>query len=80
MKYLSIIISVFLLSSCLRLDDNFYNLEDKITEYKLDNYTGEQDFILDNSYQIIKYILNRNKNNIKQELSTLWWEKRFSSM
>jgi alpha/beta superfamily hydrolase len=52
MKYLSIIISVFLLSSCLRLDDNFYNLEDKITEYKLDNYTGEQDFILDNSYYI----------------------------
>jgi pimeloyl-ACP methyl ester carboxylesterase len=52
MKYLSIIISVFLLSSCLRLDDNFYNLEDKITEYKLDNYTGEQDFILDASYAI----------------------------
>ncbi len=41
-----------LFSSCLRLDDNLYNLEDKITEYKLDNYTGEQDFILDNSYHI----------------------------
>ena len=52
MKYLSVIIFFFLCSSCLRLDDNFYNLEDKITEYKLDNYTGEQDFILDNSYYI----------------------------
>lgn len=52
MKYLAIIISLVVLSSCLRLDDNLYNLTDKITEYKLDNYTGEQDFILDNSYHI----------------------------
>lgn len=41
-----------LLSSCMRLDSNMYNLSDKITEYKLDNYTGEQDFILDASYKI----------------------------
>ena len=27
-------------------------MSDKITEYKLDNYTGEQDFILDNTYYI----------------------------
>ncbi len=52
MKYFVIVISLILFSSCLRLDDNLYNLEDKITEYKLDNYTGEQDFILDNSYHI----------------------------
>lgn len=52
MKYLAIIISLVVLSSCLRLDDNLYNVSDKITEYKLDNYTGEQDFILDNSYHI----------------------------
>ncbi|MCX6311341.1 MAG: alpha/beta fold hydrolase [Bacteroidetes bacterium] len=39
-------------SSCLRLDSNLYNLSDKITEYKLDNYTGTQDFILDASYTI----------------------------
>ena len=52
MKYLVIIISLVVLSSCLRLDDNLYNVSDKITEYKLDNYTGEQDFILDNSYHI----------------------------
>lgn len=41
-----------LISSCLRLDDSLYNLTDKITEYKLDNYTGDQDFVLDNSYLI----------------------------
>jgi len=52
MKYLVVIVSLVLVSSCLRLDDNLYNLENKITEYKLDNYTGEQDFILDNSYHI----------------------------
>ena len=52
MKYLIVIVTIMFLSSCLRLDDNLYNLTDKITEYKLDNYTGEQDFILDNSYHI----------------------------
>jgi fermentation-respiration switch protein FrsA (DUF1100 family) len=36
----------------MRLDNNLYNLSDEITEYKLDKYTGEQDFILDNSYFI----------------------------
>lgn len=46
-------------SSCLRLDDNLYNLSDKITEYKLDNYTGEQDFILDNSYYIPDSLIHR---------------------
>ncbi|MFN7012896.1 MAG: alpha/beta hydrolase [Bacteroidia bacterium] len=40
-----------LFTSCLRLDDNLYNLS-KITEYKLDAYTGEVDFILDASYDI----------------------------
>ena len=49
---------LLLFSSCLRLDDNFYNLEDKITEYKLDNYTGEQDFILDNSYHIADSLIH----------------------
>lgn len=48
--FLSAIIALF--SSCLRLDDNLYNLSDKITEYKLDQYTGEQDFILGPSYTI----------------------------
>ena len=52
MKYFIAIIVFVVFSSCLRLDDNLYNLTYKITEYKLDNYTGEQDFILDNSYHI----------------------------
>ena len=52
MKYFIAIIVFVVFSSCLRLDANLYNLTDKITEYKLDNYTGEQDFILDNSYHI----------------------------
>ncbi len=52
MRAILIIAIVFIFSSCLRLDDNLYNLTDKITEYKLDNYTGENDFVLDNSYQI----------------------------
>ena len=52
MKHVFLIVIIFLLSSCLRLDDNLFNVSDKITEYKLDNYTGEQDFILDNTYYI----------------------------
>ena len=54
MKKLSIIlviISSLFLSGCLSLDDNLYN-QSKITEYKLDNYTGEKDFTLDYSYHI----------------------------
>lgn len=39
------------LSGCLRLDDNLFN-ESELAEYKLDNYTGETDFILDYSYHI----------------------------
>ena len=52
MRNLFFLIIIFSLSSCLRLDDNLYNVTDKITEYKLDNYTGENDFVLDNSYHI----------------------------
>ena len=43
---------IFLSGSCLRLDDNLYNLSDKISQYKFDDYTGEQDFVLDDSYKI----------------------------
>jgi len=45
-------ILVFFLSSCLKLDSNLYNNDNKIKSYDLDNYTGEQDFILDASYTI----------------------------
>lgn len=52
MKEILFIFLVLFFSSCLRLDDNLYNLSDKIHEYKRDNYKGEQDFILDASYKI----------------------------
>ncbi|MCW3077272.1 MAG: hypothetical protein JWO32_1881 [Bacteroidetes bacterium] len=43
---------VVLFGSCAKLDNNLYNNDNKIKEYKLDDYTGEQDFILDDSYHI----------------------------
>ncbi|MBL7931533.1 MAG: alpha/beta hydrolase [Bacteroidia bacterium] len=42
----------FLLVSCMKLDSNLFNNDNKITEYKFDDYTGEQDFILDETYKI----------------------------
>ncbi|MCE2772306.1 MAG: alpha/beta hydrolase [Bacteroidetes bacterium] len=39
-------------SSCLRLDSMLYNTTDKLERYERDNYTGEQDFILDETYKI----------------------------
>jgi fermentation-respiration switch protein FrsA (DUF1100 family) len=48
-----LILVMFNMSACLRLDDNLFNAnENKITEYKLDKYTGEVDFRLDASYQL----------------------------
>lgn len=38
--------------SCMKLDNNLFNNDNDIKEYKLDNYTGEQDFVLDNSYAL----------------------------
>jgi len=46
-----VVLSAFALSSCFRLDANLFNNK-KITSYKLDNYTGDQDFVLDASYHI----------------------------
>lgn len=43
---------IFFLSSCLKLDNNLYNQNNTIKAYQLDGYTGEQDFILDQSYAI----------------------------
>ncbi len=51
MKKIILFITIITLSSCLRLDDNLFN-ESKLSEYKLDNYTGEIDFRLDHSYSI----------------------------
>jgi fermentation-respiration switch protein FrsA (DUF1100 family) len=44
--------AALLLSACLKLDSNLYNADNSITEYKMDGYTGEQDFILDASYAL----------------------------
>ncbi|MGB3946591.1 MAG: alpha/beta hydrolase [Bacteroidia bacterium] len=51
-KFFAISLLFCLLSSCLRLDDNLFNPKTNISSYKLDNYTGENDFTLDASYQI----------------------------
>lgn len=51
-KYIVIFVLIIIQISCLRLDSNLYNLSEKITEYKLDNYTGLSDFRLDASYKI----------------------------
>lgn len=53
MKQLFFLGVMLVLAGCLRLDDNLFNPNTtKITEYKLDNYTGETDFVLDASYKI----------------------------
>lgn len=52
MKKTIFIVFVFCLSSCLKLDSNLYNNDNTISEYMLEAYTGEQDFILEPSYDI----------------------------
>lgn len=52
MKHLFCLSLIVFFSSCLKLDSNLYNNDNKIKEYKFDNYTGEQDFILADSYTI----------------------------
>jgi len=47
-----LLIGMVLFSSCQRLDSNLFNTTDRLDRYELDNYTGEQDFILDASYAI----------------------------
>ncbi|PCI96493.1 MAG: hypothetical protein COB15_10020 [Flavobacteriales bacterium] len=53
-----LIIIASLLTSCFKLDDNLFNPDSEIVEYKLDNYTGEQDFVLDASYAIPSNLIN----------------------
>ncbi|MCU0359106.1 MAG: alpha/beta hydrolase [Bacteroidia bacterium] len=52
MKNIFLILLLIGFSSCLKLDSNLYNNDNTIQEYLLDNYTGEQDFVLDASYDI----------------------------
>ncbi|MBD0286487.1 MAG: lysophospholipase [Bacteroidota bacterium] len=52
-KTLLLFITMIILWSCSRLDENLFNPnEHKISEYKLDNYTGEVDFRLGAAYKI----------------------------
>jgi fermentation-respiration switch protein FrsA (DUF1100 family) len=52
MKAITSLLPALLFCSCLKLDSNLYNNDNKIGDYQLDRYTGEQDFILDDSYAI----------------------------
>lgn len=68
MKKLSILVLLFAFSGCLKLDPLLYNNDNSIKEYKLDNYDGETDFILDASYTIADslihlFTLNSQSNN-----------------
>ncbi len=50
-KLISLFPLLLLFTGCLTLDDNLFNNE-KITEYRLNNYEGEVDFKLNASYAI----------------------------
>jgi len=72
MNYLSrsIILAVFLTTSCQRLDSNLYDPEKNITEYKQDAYEGDQEFILDNSYNIADSLVKEFTLNSKSDDET----------
>ncbi|MCC7050403.1 MAG: alpha/beta hydrolase [Bacteroidia bacterium] len=55
--FLLIILSLTMVS-CQRLDPMLYNNDNNITEYKLDKFTKDIDFILDNSYTIHDSLIN----------------------
>ena len=57
MKNILLAAVILLFSGCLTLDENLYN-NSKLESYKLDNYSGEVDFILDNSYHIDDSIIH----------------------
>ena len=58
-KIIFLVLIIIGFSSCLRLDDNLFNPNStKISEYKLENYTGEIDFRLDASYQIADSLIH----------------------
>ncbi len=68
MKHCSLFILLFIVlisSGCLRLDDNLYNANPDIPSYKRDAYTGDQDFILDESYKIQDSLIHEFTLNSK---------------
>jgi len=52
MKTIYFLLAMGFVSSCMKLDSNLYNNDNEIKSYQLEDYTGEQDFILDASYAI----------------------------
>jgi pimeloyl-ACP methyl ester carboxylesterase len=52
MKHFCFLAIVFLFSGCLKLDSNLYNNDNAISGYLFDDYKGEQDFILDETFKI----------------------------
>lgn len=75
MKATFLILFVLLLSSCFKLDPLLYNNDNSISEYKLDNYTGENDFVLDDSYDIPDNLINiftlNSKTQTESESTTI---------
>src|SRR4051812_36333861 len=59
MKNISLIVLSLIVSSCMKLDSNLFNEQPKVDDYQFDNYTGEQDFVLDESYKIKDSLINR---------------------
>ncbi|MES2836995.1 MAG: alpha/beta fold hydrolase [Bacteroidota bacterium] len=65
--------ALILVTSCLRLDANLYNSDNTITEYYLDNYAGEVDFILDETYTIpdsLIHLFSLNSKTASEKEST----------
>lgn len=50
-NYIAVLFSILSLSSC-RLDDNMFNNDNSIASYLFEQYTGDVDFRLDDSYHI----------------------------
>jgi fermentation-respiration switch protein FrsA (DUF1100 family) len=56
MRYVLVLVALSI-AGCMRLDDNLLSPGDAITEYKLDDYTGEVDFRLDPSMKITRFAI-----------------------
>lgn len=58
MKSVLCTVVLILFTSCLKLDSNLYNNDNSIKAYLLDDYKGDQDFILDSAYDIPDSLLH----------------------
>jgi fermentation-respiration switch protein FrsA (DUF1100 family) len=52
MRVFIFLFGMIAIASCAKLDSNLYNNDNKITAYQRDNYTAENDFVLDDTYKI----------------------------